>query len=582
MRRVFFYPILGVLLLVGTAACSSREIPETRIVRNAPQSQSQAGVIVTGVTKSELFDALNTQPQVLVRPIYPLRGIYELQFISIAGARALFPDSKRVKIYDNVYVHLNAASRAVETQRMTQATLDAGDDFIRSCTRFERDASAPAIYIEQPLDRFEISHLVHPGDRVTASLANSPKDLKDPKKKTDAILWRVQAPPESALAPMISHSDRVSFQPDVGGEYAVLLISKAVDNVCRIRRESVYATANPAWHPEAQFSPDHIAHLDLSPFWQVESLLLPDVWRDTRGKDVVIAIIDTGVNYNHPVLAGNMWVNNDEIPGNGIDDDANGFVDDRMGFDFASTDAFPFDDQGHGTHVAGLAASAAFGVAPGARIMALKTLTGLGLDLGSFIGAIYYAVDNGAQVINASFGFTQDHPAFREAVRYANAKNVLLVAAAGNGDAIGMGLDNDRKASYPCNYAFDNIISVTATDENGVLTSYGNYGAHSVDVATFGGTDALQLTSAARQNANGRLWATLYGTSQATPLVAGLAAAILGKNPTLKPAQVRDILVRTSAPNSSLKGKIVSGGTVTPVAAITAATSISTRLMSSP
>lgn len=229
----------------------------------------------------------------------------------------------------------------------------------------------------------------------------------------------------------------------------------------------------------------------------------PEAWDSTTGDpDMIIAVIDSGVAFEHPDLIDNAWVNPGEIPGNGIDDDGNGYVDDVRGWDFVNDDDNPSDysrdlsGDGHGTHVAGIIAArgnngiGTTGVMWRARIMALQIFdlfeTSSFLDAIiqniNIIAAIEYATDNGAKIINCSFGGPSPSQFQFEAFRYADEHGVLAVAAAGNETA-----DNDRAQTYPAGYSLPNIISVAATDENDDLADYSNYGASSVDVAAPGG-----------------------------------------------------------------------------------------------
>jgi len=234
--------------------------------------------------------------------------------------------------------------------------------------------------------------------------------------------------------------------------------------------------------------------------WGMSKIRAPEAWdRNVGSPGVVLAVLDTGVDYLHEDLAATMWRNPGEIPGNGIDDDNNGFRDDVWGYDFAAdrfgaNDSDPMDIDSHGTHVAGIMAAAGdnatgvCGISWNARIMALK---GFRPDLHIYdsdcIEAIAYAVmmkrDRGVNVvaINASFGGGGENPLQKDAIAEAGANGIAFVCAAGND-----GTDNDANPFYPAGYDLDNILSVAASDDNDELASFSNYGAGTVDLAAPG------------------------------------------------------------------------------------------------
>jgi subtilisin family serine protease len=216
----------------------------------------------------------------------------------------------------------------------------------------------------------------------------------------------------------------------------------------------------------------------------------PEAWDITAGSsEVIIAVIDSGVDYNHPDLYDNIWINPDEIGANGTDEDGNGYVDDTTGWDFVDNDNDPMDPGEHGTHVAGTIAAKGnnamgiSGVCWTARIMPLRFLNGFGSGSTSDeISAIEYAIEKGAHIINASYGSSYSSQAEYDAISAANDAGILFVAAAGND-----GTDNDSFLEhYPSSYTLDNIIAVAATNQDDTLASFSNYGATSVDVAAPG------------------------------------------------------------------------------------------------
>lgn len=301
-------------------------------------------------------------------------------------------------------------------------------------------------------------------------------------------------------------------------------------------------TAQPAI---AWAEPNYTFQLDLvpdDPFYltkqapALERIEMPAAWEFTLGRpEVVIAVLDTGVDTAHPDLADAIWTNPGEIPGNGIDDDANGFVDDVHGWDFASGDNDVSDDHGHGTHVAGIAAArtnngiGVAGVAGRATIMPVDVFAG---GIGAYedlIRAIVYAADNGAHIINMSLGATSYSRGEEIAVNYAWERGVVIVAAAGNTCTnTNYGAPPCLSNHYPAAHA--NVIAVAATSANDVLASFSTRGAF-VDVAAPG----VGIYS----TFPGGVYGSLSGTSMAAPHVSGLAALVLARNPYLTPAEVR-------------------------------------------
>ena len=237
----------------------------------------------------------------------------------------------------------------------------------------------------------------------------------------------------------------------------------------------------------------------------------PEAWDSTTGSGAVtVAVIDTGVDFAHPDLAPQQWVNAEEncgstdptIPcaqrGNGVDDDGNRLVDDWRGWDWVSNDNNPFDDQSHGTHVAGTIgavgnnATGVAGVNWNVKIMALKFLSSAGTgDTAGAISSILYAADQGAVVANNSWGGDEFDQALLAAIEYASARGTLFVAAAGNDAA-----DIEGSPTYPASYTSDAVLSVAATDHNDALAWFSNYGATSVDLGA-PGVDILSTTPGA-------------------------------------------------------------------------------------
>ncbi|MGD8567913.1 MAG: Ig-like domain-containing protein [Gammaproteobacteria bacterium] len=281
----------------------------------------------------------------------------------------------------------------------------------------------------------------------------------------------------------------------------------------------------------------------------------PEAWDlQTGSRDVVIAVIDTGVDYTHGELKNNMWVNVNEIPDNGVDDDGNGYIDDYRGWDFANNDNDPMDDHFHGTHVAGTIAAegnngiGVVGVNWRARIMPLKFISATGGGTTEdAIAAIEYAVSMGAKISNNSWGGPQFSQALKDAIANAERMGHLFVAAAAN-DSV----DNDTSPRYPASFDLPNVISVAATDDDDQLAQFSNYGLVSVDL----GAPGVDI----RSTAPGNGYRVLQGTSMASPHVAGAAGLLLAQNPGLSYQEIKSLLLDNADPVSSLAGKTVTGG----------------------
>ena len=281
-----------------------------------------------------------------------------------------------------------------------------------------------------------------------------------------------------------------------------------------------------------------------------------EMWDVSTGSNkVVVAVIDTGIQYDHPDLKDNMWVNAKEIPDNGIDDDNNGYVDDVYGYDFVNQDGDPMDDHSHGTHCAGTIGAVGnngegvVGVNWNVKLMALKVLAsnGYGSDA-DIVSAIEYAVAKGVDVISMSLGSYGYSASELRALRQAQAKGILVVAAAGNDTN-----DNDIIPNYPSNYELDNIIAVASMDRNGNPSSFTNYGKTSVDIAAPGGNILSTVP--------GSDYGTKSGTSMATPHVSGMAALLKAMYPKSNYKQLRKaILNGYSKGSSEWKDMTVTGG----------------------
>ncbi len=291
----------------------------------------------------------------------------------------------------------------------------------------------------------------------------------------------------------------------------------------------------------------------------------PEAWDLFTGSpNIVVAVLDTGVDYNHEDLAANIWTNPGEIPGNGIDDDGNGYTDDIYGWDFAYDDSDPMDIHGHGTACSGVIGGVGnngigvSGINWNVSIMCVKVLDDGGSGTtADIINGIDYATENGAYLTSNSYGcYFCYNDAMRDAIERANAAGKLFTAAAGN-----YGVSTDIYGHYPSSYDNANIISVTATDRND--NQIYNYGPTTVDMAGY----SPEITTTIPGNGYTE---TFNGTSAACPHVAGVAALTWGYEPGLTHMEVKTRLMETVRLVPSLTGLCVTGGNVNAFNALSA------------
>ena len=298
------------------------------------------------------------------------------------------------------------------------------------------------------------------------------------------------------------------------------------------------------------------ADMDVVEAWSIQ----------TGDPNLIIAVIDEGVQWDHPDLANNMWRNPGEFAGNGIDDDGNGFVDDVYGYDFYSNDGDPMDEGGHGTHVAGTICAdtnnsiGIAGVVHQCKIMALRFLGPQGGSTSDGIASLDYAVQMGATISNNSWGGGGFSQALYDSIAAARDADHIFLAAAGNGGSDGIGDNNDSGPHYPSNYNLPNVVSVAATDNRDQIAGFSNYGAVSVDI----GAPGVDIASTYIND--GYIWNS--GTSMATPNVTGVVALIRSEFPSWNYQQVIDHLYATARPAASMQGVTTTGGIANAAAAM--------------
>jgi subtilisin family serine protease len=296
----------------------------------------------------------------------------------------------------------------------------------------------------------------------------------------------------------------------------------------------------------------------------------PEAWNITKGsRSVLVGVIDTGMNYTHPDLAANAWTNPNEVAGNGLDDDGNGYIDDTRGWDFVSNDNDPADDHGHGTHCSGTIgavgnnSTGVVGVNWLVSIVGLKFLNASGSGANSdATEAIAYATSIGVTLTSNSWGGGGYDALMEAAIEEANDAGILFVAAAGNETN-----NNDSNPNYPAGFENDNVISVAAITRTGALASFSNYGATTVDI----GAPGQEVLSTSL----GTGYATLSGTSMATPHISGACALLKAYRPMLTHAEIKSMILGNTVPLASLNGKCATGGLLNLNAALDAANDLS-------
>lgn len=290
---------------------------------------------------------------------------------------------------------------------------------------------------------------------------------------------------------------------------------------------------------------------------------MENVWDQiTASPSIIVGTIDSGVDYNHPDLTDSIWVNPGEIPGNGIDDDGNGYIDDVHGYDFANRDGDPYDDDSHGTHVAGIIGATGnnglgvSGINWKAKIMALKFLDENGFGtMADAAEATEYAIDNGAKILNNSWGVAFITSALLSNIMASDDAGIIFVAAAGN-----FSTDNDKKPFYPASYDVGNVVSVAAVTRFDDLASFSNFGVHSVDLGAPGEYILSTVPTWSFPDAND--YEFFSGTSMASPCVVGAAALLWSAYPQYNHREIIALLLQGVAPKAYLKNITLTGGTL--------------------
>lgn len=324
----------------------------------------------------------------------------------------------------------------------------------------------------------------------------------------------------------------------------------------------------PDIQPAPKLPTEPVADPELGQLYGLKKISVESAWATTAGsRDVIVADIDTGIDYNHVDLANNLWRNAKEIEGNNVDDDGNGYVDDVVGYNFREKNGRPFDDNEHGTHTAGTIAATGgngVGISGVAKSASVMTLRFLGGAQGSgtaedAILAIDYATRNGASIMSNSWGGGGFSQAMYDSIKRSNEKGILFVAAAGNSSS-----NNDSRPSYPASYDIENVISIAATDSSDALAYFSNYGAKSVHLAAPGVNTFSTIP--------GNKYKAMSGTSMATPHVSGAAVLLKSAFPKLSARELKALLLESVDSVAGLSGKTVTGGRLNVARALELAT----------
>lgn len=390
----------------------------------------------------------------------------------------------------------------------------------------------PSVGLAKEKLRFNLEHEHVPGQLIVGFKADVPEELRSlVLKRIDGFKTSSQFEANAGQTVLIESRNLASSKEDLG-KFAAYI--ESLPGVRFVEANSVFRLSEQIPN-DPQFSNLYGLKNPSSTDGVRKDIGATFAWQKSTGsKDVLVGVIDTGIDYQHEDLAENYWTNPGETglddngedkQTNGVDDDNNGYVDDWRGWDFANNDNDPMDDHSHGTHCAGTIGAkgnngvGVVGVNWDVSLVGIKIFSAGGsTSVDAIVAGIDYATSIGVDLTSNSWGGGSPSQAIREAIERANSKGILFVAAAGNSSS-----DNDSVGNYPSNYPIDNIIAVASTDRNDNLSSFSSYGLESVDVAAPGSN----IYSTIPNNGYGYK----SGTSMATPHVAGLVALIKSRFP---------------------------------------------------
>jgi len=528
--------------------CSKRD-GNTFATVPAPKQAVDLGFIVTA-SESEIASIQEKFPAAGIRSLNQAQNLFEINHVS---QKDLVTVLKNKSVVKNEFME-SLASANQKKWSLNRLAKNTSADALAALETCQQTELGPTVDADISFDMTSLT--INLGDAVTITAKGEANATVGGDVK---FMWDLMPPGFSQQGFAQGVAGAQTFTPDSVGLYRVALIAQGTDLSCNFIVIPILVTANPAISTELELAGEPPASL----FKHIDDIKARDAWTQSRGKDVVVAVLDSGLNYNHPSIRNNIQTKNADSADN-ADSDGNGLQDDFIGWDFVNGDNMPFDDEGHGTHVAGLIASPLAGVAPDAKILPVKVLNAAGgSDLATVVAGIHYAIDNGAKIINASLGFeAKGNPPpqpLLDAIERARTLNITVLAAAGNGDAqTGIGYDIELRPDYPASVQSDNLIAVAATAE-GKITSYSNFSAKLVHFAAPGGNENEFIVSLATQNPANSVLAAQSGTSMATPVAAGAAALLLAAKPSLTPLEIRNVLMETGDELETLKGKIISG-----------------------
>lgn len=547
--------LLTALLLTGCgASLDSYKAQE----RGAPKNAGDLGVLVVGGVKTEIADLLEKHPEARYRVVDSKRGLYEI--FNLDSSTVDLKGKISGEILENAWLSRESDEsqltplKPVDT--LAPGSEPGGEDLLEPCVRDSQRPTAkikilsPSQGLDGPL---EVGLQISLEGEATAH-PDHPSELRK--------AFAVVGPEDSHQSTLTQMNDSFSFTVEAMGIYQILFIVQDSRNVCEAKEIVIFASGNRSFVGNDIDVEEELSQLRLEDFSHLQEIQAHEAWSHSQGQNITIAVLDSGVNYNHPALVKNILTNLGEIPDNGIDDDQNGLIDDYVGYDFVNADPYPYDDEGHGSHVAGLAASSVFGVAKKSKILPIKAIGPKGGDIATIGTAVRYAVDRGAHVLNMSFGsYGGAHPEFVRSMNYAEAKGVLVVAAAGNGHPFfGTGLNNDISPNFPASFPHENIVSVAAKSKGHVLAPYSNYGINTTDIAAPGGLEPDDmLLSCYRDNPTQKNYIGYAGTSMATPLVSGVAALVWSLRPEISASDLRRLLMESGEVRPELTRLIQSG-----------------------